>query len=411
MLRIHSSGHRRSFAGRPKRPQNMCQGKNGTLPANYRATSWPDRGEKAMSITRRLSRRRFLRVSGLAAGGLTLPCLVFAQNKKAVHFTLPWVAEGSNLFTFVAKGMGFWEKHGLDVDIARGSGSVGAAQAIGEARFDFGMCSPSAAILQTVKGLPTVALAACAYDATMGIGMLIGGPIKTAKELEGRQLDSTVTSGEYPFLPAFAENAGFDLAKVTRIQVDNKVRDRLLPEGKVDSISGFASSAMPSYAATGVNAHFMLFSDYGILNYGTTIMTQPARVADEPELCAAFVDGLLQGLRATLLDPAEAIKVFFKQVPEMALLAQAREQTRVGNGILMYVVTRDIVRTNGLGYMEPKDYEEMTDLVMKYLAHDGDPRPEISNVMTNRFAGAVKLSPAEWAEAQKNAQEFRPFVS
>jgi hypothetical protein len=53
----------------------------------------------------------------------------------------------------------------------------------------------------------------------------------------------------------------------------------------------------------------------------------------------------------------------------------------------------------------------MTDLVMKYLAHEGDPRPEISNVMTNRFAGAVKLSPAEWAEAQKNAQEFRPFVS
>src|ERR1700720_2702760 len=124
-----------------------------------------------MSITRRLSRRRFLRVSGLAAGGLTLPRLVFAQNKKAVHFTLPWVAEGSNLFTFVAKGMGFWEKHGLDVDIARGSGSVAAAQAIGESRFDFGMCSASA--VQTTKGLPTVALAACAYDATMGIGTLI----------------------------------------------------------------------------------------------------------------------------------------------------------------------------------------------------------------------------------------------
>jgi hypothetical protein len=127
-------------------------------------------------------------------------------------------------------------------------------------------------------------------------------------------------------------------------------------------------------------------------------------------LCAAFVDGLLQGLKATLLDPAEAIKVFFKQVPEMALLAQAREQTRVGNGILMYVVARDIIRTNGLGYMEPQDYEAMTDLVMKYLAHEGDPRPEIAKVMTNRFAGGVKLSSAEWTEAQKNAQEFRPFV-
>jgi NitT/TauT family transport system substrate-binding protein len=120
-----------------------------------------------MSITRRLSRRRFLSVSGIAAGGLTLPRLAFAQNKKAVHFTLPWVAEDSNLFTFVA--------------IARGSGSVAAAQAIGEARFDFGMCSPLASILQAVKGLPTVALAACAYDATMGIGVLNDGPIKTPR--------------------------------------------------------------------------------------------------------------------------------------------------------------------------------------------------------------------------------------
>src|SRR6202043_754446 len=145
-----------------------------------------------MRIARRLSRRRFLRVSGIAAGGLTLPRLVFAQNKKAVHFTLPWVAEGSNLFTFVAKGMGFWDKHGLDVDIARGSGSVAAAQAIGEARFDFGMCSPAGALLQTVKGRQRVAPAASASDATMCLGMLIAGPIKTPKGLEGRQLGSTV---------------------------------------------------------------------------------------------------------------------------------------------------------------------------------------------------------------------------
>ena len=368
-----------------------------------------------MSIYGRLSRRRFLQSTGAvalgSAGGIACPRLVYAQNKKDIKFTLPWVAEGSNLFTFVAKGMGFWEKHGLDVDIARGSGSLAASQAIGEGRFDFGMSTPSIAILQTIKGLPTVALAACAYDATMGIGVLNDGPIKVPKDLEGRKMASVATSGDYPFLPLFAEKAGFDPAKVTRLQVDNKVRDRLLPEGKVNAISGFASSAMPSYFATGVKAHFMLFSDYGILNYGTTVMTQPARVADEPELCAAFVDGILQGLKATILDPAEAMKVFFKQVPEMALATQAREQIRVGTSILIYVATREVIKTNGMGYMEPHDYEAMTDLVMKYLAHEGDHRPEIANMVTNRFVGGLKLSPTEWDQARKNAQEFRPYVS
>lgn len=368
-----------------------------------------------MSDKPRFSRRRFLRGTGATAlataGSIACPRLVFAQTKRQVKFTLPWVAEGSNLYTFVAKGMGFWDKHGLDVDIARGSGSVAAAQAIGEGRFDFGLSTPSIAILQTIRGLPIMQLAACAYDATMGIGVLSDGPIKTPKDLEDRTMASVVTSGDYPFLPLFAEKAGLDLSKVNRIQVDNKVRDRLLPEGKVDAISGFASSAMPSYVATGVKARFMLFSDYDILNYGTTLMTQPARVADEPQLCAAVTEGLLQGLRATLLDPTEAIKVFFKQVPEMALAAQAREQIRVGTGILIYVGAREIIKANGMGYMEPKDYEMMADLVMKYLAKEGDQRPDISKVMTGQFAGVLKPLPAEWEQMQKNAQEFRAYLS
>jgi ABC-type nitrate/sulfonate/bicarbonate transport system substrate-binding protein len=265
--------------------------------------------------------------------------------------------------------------------------------------------------LQAAKGLPTVTLAACAYDATMGIAVLADGPIKVPKDLEGRKLASVVTSGDYPFGPLFAEKAGVDLAKVTRIQVDNKVRDRLLPEGAVDAISGYATSIMPSYAATGVKARFMLYSEYGILNYGTALMTQPKRVAEEPELCTAVADCILQGLKATMLDPAEAIKVFFKQVPELALAAQAREQMRVGTGIMIYVSAREFAKNQGLGFSDPKDYETMTDLVMKYLAKETDQRPEVAKTMTNQFVGGVKLSPAEWEQVQKNAVEFRGYLS
>src|ERR1700738_4688935 len=127
------------------------------------------------------------------------------------------------------------------------------------------------------------------------------------------------------------------------------------PRARSMRFSGYASSAMPSYGANGVKAHFMLFSDYGILNYGTTVMTQPKRVADEPQLCGGFVDGMMQGLKATLLDPGEAIKVFFKQVPEMALATQAREQPRVGTGILAYVAAREGIKTNGMGCRGPED--------------------------------------------------------
>ena len=363
-----------------------------------------------MSTVRRFTRRRLIG-AGLAASLLPCPRLVFAQANKPVKFTLAWVAEGSNLFAYVAKGMGFWEKHGLDVAIAHGSGSVAAAQAVGAGQFDFGMAAPPAAILQTVKGLPLMALAACAYDATMGIGVLNDSPIKTPKDLEGKQIGSTVTSGEFPFLPAFAAKAGFDFSKLAVVQVDNKVRDRLLPEHKVDAISGFASSAMPNYVASGVAAHFMLYSDWGIPNYGNTVLTQPERVETAPELCAAFVTGLLDGLKATLLDPGEAMKVFFRQVPEMALAARSKEQIRVGTGIMIFVSARDAIRTHGMGHIEPQDYEAMTDLVMTYVAKPGDKRPDIAAMMTNKFTGAIKVDDAEWALAQKNCQEFRAYVT
>jgi hypothetical protein len=95
----------------------------------------------------------------------------------------------------------------------------------------------------------------------------------------------------------------------------------------------------------------------------------------------------------------------------MALATQAREQIRVGTGINIFVSAREIIKTNGMGYMEPRDYEVMTDLVMKYIARETDKRPAVSEMMTNRFAGRLMLTPGEWEQAQKNAQDFRMYVS
>ena len=48
---------------------------------------------------------------------------------------------------------------------------------------------------------------------------------------------------------------------------------------------------------------------------------------------------------------------------------------------------------------------------MKYVAREGEKRPAASAIMTNKFAGQLKLTPAEWDQALKGAQEFRGFLS
>ncbi len=86
-----------------------------------------------MSVECTFSRRRSVADADAAAryaSNLACSRRVFAQTKKAIKFTLPWVAEGSR---------------------------------------------PSISILQTVRRLPTAALACCAYDATIGIGAFDDG--------------------------------------------------------------------------------------------------------------------------------------------------------------------------------------------------------------------------------------------
>ena len=112
-----------------------------------------------------------------------------------------------------------------------------------------------------------------------------------------------------------------------------------------------------------------------------------------------------------MLDPGEAMKLFFKQVPEMALAGQAREQIRVGTGIMVCVAANPVIKTSGLGWIEPEAYQAQTDLVMQYLAKPGDNRPIVDALMTNRFVGSVKFSSDEFDEAQKNSQEFRAYVT
>jgi NitT/TauT family transport system substrate-binding protein len=366
-----------------------------------------------MSTRSTFSRRSALRATVGAAGfaaGLATPFV--AKAATDLTFTLPWLAEGSNLVAFVAKSKGFWAKHGLNVTVSRGFGSTAAAEAIAAGKFDFGLSVATAGIEITAKGLPVVQIATTGYDATMCVAVLEDSPIRQPKDLEGKTIASVVTSGDYPFRPIFLKRAGVDESKIKPILVDPKVRERLLLDGKVDALSGFAISMAPTLYAAGRKPRFMLYSKYDLPLYHNVLMTQPGRLARDPGQCEAMVNGLVEAMRFTLLEPDAAQDIFFKEVPEMAMVAQAKERLRVGLGIWMYQAMYAPARKNGLGYGEPKDYATMTDLVMQNIATGPkDKRPEQDGILTNRFTGKLKLSDAEWTKAESAVTEFKTVLS
>src|SRR5260370_1385261 len=106
------------------------------------------------------------------------------------------------------------------------------------------------------RKVPTPWLGQTNYESLLGSGLLAGWPIKHPRDLEGKKLGASVSSGEYPFLPLYAQKAGFDLAKVQIVQIDGKVRERSLMEKQVDAVSAFATSTIPSLSPLGTEVRF-----------------------------------------------------------------------------------------------------------------------------------------------------------
>jgi NitT/TauT family transport system substrate-binding protein len=358
----------------------------------------------------RLTRRQVLRTAAMgavAAAGFASPAIAQQRN---ISFTLPWVPEGPNLNSFVAKANGYWSKAGLNVDIAKGSGSVAAAQAIGNGQFQFGLSAATAGLQQAALGLPLVQIACCSYDAFMAVVTLSDSGVSAPKDLEGKKFAGTTKSGEFPFLPAFAANAGIDLGKVEILQVDPNVRQRLLIEKQVSAISGFAPSVVPSLLANGFTSKIILFSRFNLPLFGNALFTQQALLEKEPELCRAIAEGLNEATKFVLLKPEEALDIFFKANPEMELAKGAREQTKLALDFFRYSVVNDAAKQNGIGFAPPADFSTMTDLVMKYVAPDGK-RPDLDKVVSNKFAGGVKLTDAEWSGLQPSFSDVTKLLT
>ena len=123
-----------------------------------------------MTLRRGIARRDFLARTA-AAGAALLPLPAIAEP-RSVKFTLAWLAQGNSIHIFVARAKGIMKARGIDLDIARGFGSVASSQAIATGQFDFGIVAAPPLILSVAKGLPLIALCTCDYNSTMGVGVL-----------------------------------------------------------------------------------------------------------------------------------------------------------------------------------------------------------------------------------------------
>jgi NitT/TauT family transport system substrate-binding protein len=349
--------------------------------------------------------------SGISAAAISssFPAPAVAQARK-IKYMLSWLPTGQYAFVYMARQLGYWKKRGLDVDIARGYGSMAAIQAISTGQFDIGGAATSANLLSILKGVKISILSTQGYDSSMGILVPANGPIKTPKDIEGKKIGATAAGGDTPFIPAYFKITGVDPAKVTTVSLDSQIIEQSVINGVVDCMMAFGMSSIPNFVTQNFPVRLMSFQDVGLSFYWVNTIASSDLVAKEPQLIKDITEGLFEGFKFTMLNPEETIERHIKEHPEIGVMPNGRLFTELGVGMVIVSATAEESQQHSLGYSDLNKIDKMANLVKEYTAPDTKVPSSPESYCSNDFIGNVTLTPAEWSKVKENSVKYAKML-
>jgi ABC-type nitrate/sulfonate/bicarbonate transport system substrate-binding protein len=369
-----------------------------------------DKKPKSVDVTppNGTSRRSFLTGStslGLILAAGTAPAFISevgASTPRKVSFMLPWLFVGGHAFEFAAQKI-YWKEKGLDVSVARGYGSGAATKAVSAGQAMFGEASYGVVVQGASKGLDVVCIGAKLQRSPIAISCRADSGIKTVQDLEKGHIVQAANSGDTVMFEGFARAAGIDTGKVKRTMVHpSKLLSTVIAK-RADCQGAYYVSNSATLEMKTPSVHF-LYADFGMQTLDLGLITRGDMIKKDPELVQMMVDGAMEGLKLQLLEPEKALDIMIEAKPELKTTSKKLLLTHAGNTNALSI--GPAVEQHGLGWMDPADQTKTRDVVIKYMSATDVP-PE-SALFTNKFAGNVKLSAAEWAKAKQLAAPYDP---
>jgi NitT/TauT family transport system substrate-binding protein len=363
---------------------------------------------KLPNAGRRKALKGVAAAAALAAAPLPFPAI--AQAHK-VRYTLSWLPTGQYAFVYMARQLGFWKKRGVDVEVSRGFGSMGAIQGVAGDKFEMGGAATGAIAISVMRGLDLQVLGTQGYDSYMGILAPANGPIKTPKDLAGKKVGVTAAGGDTPFLPAYCKLAGVDYSSLKVVSLDSQIIEQSVINGQVDCMVAFGMSSIPNFMTQNFPVRLLKFSDFGLNFYWVNTMARSEYVKKNPQLVADVQGGLMEGMKWSMLNPEEAVERHLKEHPEIAISKNGKLFTELGVGMIAVCNTVAETEKNGVGYTDLKSLDEQAKLVRQYTGKPNDAEPPAAErYAQNLKNGAVTLSAAEWQAVKTKTAKYAQLL-
>lgn len=301
-----------------------------------------------------------------------------------VRFQSNWIAKEEHAWLYGGYKAGIFQKHGIDLQIQQGRGSVLALQVLGGGGADMAL-SNSLAFAQAVeRGLPVMAVAGTTQRDPSLIVSWPESPVRTVKDLEGKTLQVTLGSGFTLTVQQWLRANGADPSKVKINQVDAAAAGPLFAAHKADAMSWFRTvSLAPIEAQAGVK-FVRLYSEKwkgGKASPNEVVVVQPEYVNENRDAVKRVVAAVSESLRWSKSNPgraAEGVAPLLGNAPLTQVTPLVKLQGNMAH--------TNSTKGKPFGWMSKVDWTE----TLEWAAFAGLLKPDTRVYWTNGFIPVPK---------------------
>jgi NitT/TauT family transport system substrate-binding protein len=283
------------------------------------------------------------------------------KEKQKIRVQLPFLKQSLDAPLIWAIEKGYFAEEGLDVSYERGFGNADTISKLGTGKYDMAFSDVYNAMEFNDKNPNDKILAVAFYQnkAPFSIVTFKANGIKTPADLVGKKLGAPAGDGPRKLFPLFAKEIKIAPDSVTWDTMEPKLRETFLLQGKVDAVSGFYTSVIPSLIKGGKtmdDIQIFFYDEFGLDFYGNGILVKQDFMTKNPDAIKAFLKAYFRGMQEVVKDPTAALDLVVS-TDQSKLMDREAEKLRLKLAIERMYVTPE-VEAAGFGGADMKRLEK-----------------------------------------------------
>lgn len=255
-------------------------------------------------------------LSGLAlAAALTLTS-ASANAAEKLKVALDWFVNPDHATLVIAKELGYFKQHGLDVDLIAPADPNDPPKLVAAGTMDIAVSYQPQLHLQVAEGLPLRRIGTLVATPLNTLVVLDAGPIKEIKDLKGQKIGFSVGGFEDAILGIMLEGVGLSLKDVELINVNFSLSPSII-SGQVAAVIGaFRNFELNQMDIVGKPGRAFYPEEHGVPAYDELILTANSKNLGDKRF-PKFMDALEQATVYLMNHPEKSWELFIKAYPDL----------------------------------------------------------------------------------------------